>query len=134
MKKNRILHVLLIAGVIVAGVQFSLSTSQSKETVKQLHNHQSPTLDVEHQLNGNKLSLSLKVANFTFSLDHMGKENKHGEGHVHLYVDGQKVAKIFDNNFLYDKLTPGKHEVTVELAHNDHSSYGVKKVFWVEVK
>jgi hypothetical protein len=96
--------------------------------------HHPPTLHVTHSLSGNDLHLRLTVTDFTFSLDNMGKENKYGEGHVHLYLDGKKVAKIFERQFVLKDVSAGRHEVVVELAHNNHDSYGVKKTFEIEVK
>lgn len=93
-----------------------------------------PTLQVNHSLQGDDLHLQLAVTHFRYSLENMGKENKHGEGHVHLYLDGKKVAKIFDNTYVYRDIGKGKHQVKVELAHNNHESYGVKQPFSLEVK
>ncbi len=93
-----------------------------------------PTLQVKHSLQGDDLHLQLAVTDFRFSLENMGKENKQGEGHVHLYLDGKKVAKIFNNTYVYRDILKGKHWVEVELAHNNHESYGVKQTFSVEVK
>lgn len=93
-----------------------------------------PTLAVSHRLEKRDLHLDLKVTNFTFSLENMGIENKDGEGHVHLYIDGKKVMKLFGTSYVWKDLQPGQHLVTVELAHNNHDSYGVKQEFKVDVK
>ena len=106
-------------------------SSQSHVIVEEV---KQPTLDVTHQLKGNDLHMKLTVTNFTFSLEHMGLANKQGEGHVHLYVDGKKVAKIFEPQLVYSDLSPGTHTIEVELAHNNHESYGVKKSVQVTVK
>ena len=93
-----------------------------------------PTLKVSHSLHGDDLHLQLTVTQFRFSLENMGKENRDGEGHVHLYLDDKKVAKIFDNTYVYRDIPRGKHQVVIELAHNNHESYGVKQSFAIEVK
>lgn len=93
-----------------------------------------PGMEVTYSLQGDDLQLKLTVTNFSFSLENMGKENKFGEGHVHLYLDGKKVAKIFEPEFTYKDIKAGTHEVVIELAHNNHESYGVKKTFQIEVK
>ncbi|XOS94170.1 hypothetical protein ACLMAB_13045 [Brevibacillus laterosporus] len=78
--------------------------------------------------------MKLVVQGFQFSLENMGKENKVGEGHVHLYVDGKKkIAKIFGPQFTLADVAPGKHKIEVELAHNNHESYGVKQTFEIVV-
>lgn len=93
-----------------------------------------PGMEVIYSVKGDDLQLKLTVSNFSFSLENMGKENKFGEGHVHLYLDGKKVAKIFEPQFTYKDIKAGSHEVVVELAHNNHDSYGVKKSFKIDVK
>ncbi|WP_246009588.1 hypothetical protein [Brevibacillus fluminis] len=93
-----------------------------------------PKLEVNHRLEKHDLHLEMKVTNFTFSLENMGKENKDGEGHVHLYIDGKKVMKLFGSSYVWKDMQPGQHLVTVELAHNNHDSYGVKQEFKVDVK
>lgn len=99
------------------------------------HQHgAAPTLDVSHQLVQRDLHLNLKVTNFTFSLENMGKENRDGEGHVHLYIDGKKVMKLFGTTYVWKDMQPGQHLVTLELAHNNHDTYGVKQEFKVDVQ
>lgn len=138
---KRILYGLL---TVVAAVGLVYTYKSAKEPVastgvvladNQAHQHRAaPTLEVSHQLVNRDLHLTLKVTNFTFSLENMGKENKDGEGHVHLYVDGKKVMKLFANSYVWKDMQPGQHLVTVELAHNNHDSYGVKQEFQVDVK
>ncbi len=93
-----------------------------------------PTLQVTSKVSGRDLHLQMTVTGFTFSLENMGKENRYGEGHVHLYIDDKKVAKIFAPQFVWKDVQPGSHQVVVELAHNNHESYGVKQSFQIHVK
>ena len=126
----------LVGLIVVAGVEFAMFTVKSHQTdSEQLVSTQAqpPTFTVQHQVKGNALHLTLAVQKFTFSIENMGKENKFGEGHVHLYVDGKKVAKIFEPHYVYTGLTKGTHQVTLELAHNNHESYGVKQSFEIQV-
>ena len=65
--------------------------------------------------------LGLVVQNFTLS-DAIGGANVAGEGHYHITVDGA----YYDYNNSLDgawvtRLTPGEHEIMVELVNNDHS-------------
>lgn len=123
--------------MIVAGVELSLFAIKSNQAASdQLVSPQAqqPSFTVQHQVKGNDLHLQLTVQKFTFSIENMGKENKFGEGHVHLYIDGKKVAKIFEPQYVYSDLPKGNHQVTLELAHNNHESYGVKQSFEIQVK
>ncbi|ATO50864.1 MULTISPECIES: hypothetical protein [Brevibacillus] len=128
--------------LFVAILELSMMGLHSLEGKKATHSNQThvlaeevkkPSLIVEHQVKGNDLELKLVVQGFQFSLENMGKENKVGEGHVHLYVDGKKIAKIFGPQFTLADVAPGKHKIEVELAHNNHESYGVKQTFEIVV-
>lgn len=126
----------LLGLTVVAGVELAMFAVKSDQTgSEQLYfaPAETPSLSVQHQVKGDALHLTLAVQQFNFSLENMGKENKHGEGHVHLYVDGKKVAKIFEPHYVYTGLTKGKHQVMLELAQNNHESYGVKKSFEIQV-
>jgi hypothetical protein len=134
MASKRLIQRLLVLLGIVACFELYAYANRTDETVsRQVHQHP-PSLDVTHSLKENDLYLTLKVDGFSFSLDNMGKENRPGEGHVHLYLDGRKVAKIFEPQYVLKDIPAGHHEVVVELAHNNHESYGVKKSFHIAVK
>ena len=48
-----------------------------------------------------------------------------GEGHMHLYVDGEKMSRLYGEWHHIGPLAPGEHEVRVELSANDHSAMAV---------
>jgi len=48
-----------------------------------------------------------------------------GEGHMHLYIDGEKVSRLYGQWHHIGPLAPGEHEVRVELSANDHSAMAV---------
>lgn len=52
-------------------------------------------------------------------------EHYPGEGHAHLYVDGQKIARLYGKWYHIEELSPGQHEITVTLNANDHREYAV---------
>ena len=49
--------------------------------------------------------------------------NRPGEGHLHLVLDLQPLV-VWDQTdaYTFEELPPGQHQLTVELANNDHSS------------
>jgi hypothetical protein len=57
-----------------------------------------------------------------------GLDHVDGEGHAHVYVDGEKVARIYGEWYHLTGLTPGTHEVTVSLNANTHAPYAVDGV------
>ncbi|MFS0554134.1 hypothetical protein [Brevibacillus sp. 179-C9.3 HS] len=138
MKTKKFLFRLFLLIAIAAGVEWFVYANQQAQTevaAEESHAHQAaPTLAVTHTLEKDDLQLKIAVTNFSFSLENMGKENKHGEGHVHLYLDGKKIAKVFESSYVMKDIPTGKHEVKVELAHNNHDSYGVSESFSIEVK
>lgn len=48
-----------------------------------------------------------------------------GQGHYHLYVDGEKVLRFYNDWIYYAGVVDGVVEIGVELSANDHSSYTV---------
>ena len=42
------------------------------------------------------------------------------EGHIHLYIDGKKVTRIYGNWYYLPELPPGRHEIRVGLTGNSH--------------
>lgn len=138
-RRHFLFRLLLLIGVAACVEALLYWNQDSSETATpaveiQAQDESSPALDVNYTLEQDDLRLQLTVRHFSFSLENMGKENKAGEGHVHLYLDGKKVAKIFEPTYVLQDIPPGKHEVMVELAHNNHDSYGVQQKFQIEVK
>lgn len=48
-----------------------------------------------------------------------------GEGHAHIYVNGNKVASTYASEFTLPELDQGVHEVTVSLVAGDHREYAL---------
>ncbi|WP_419931745.1 cupredoxin domain-containing protein [Candidatus Poriferisodalis sp.] len=62
----------------------------------------------------------VEVDDFRLAPERASTEHIDGEGHMHLYVDGEKVARLYGQWHHLDHLDPGDHEVRVELSANDH--------------
>ena len=90
-------------------------------------------MKVTHKVVGKDLHLSFELKNFELSFENVNKEKVNGQGHIHLYIDGDKVMKIYQQEYVWQQLEPGTHEVRIELAHNDHEPVGVEKSFTIEV-
>ncbi len=68
-------------------------------------------------------NINLDINNFTFSPEDCGKKHVDGHGHAHLYIDNQKVARLYSTWYHLSDLPPGKHEIKVILTSNDHNEY-----------
>jgi hypothetical protein len=70
-------------------------------------------------------NLHVTTTGFDLVPEKASTEAVFGEGHMHLYVDGQKITRLYADWFHLGALDPGEHQVRVELSANDHSPYAV---------
>lgn len=73
-------------------------------------------------------NVHILTENFTFTPENVNGTNILSEGHAHLYVDGEKVARVYGNYFHYPENFDGSKEFMVTLNANDHSEYAVNGV------
>jgi len=73
-------------------------------------------------------NLQTTTDNFTWAPQHASGEAVPGEGHAHVYVDGEKVTRVYGEWHFIGPMVmePGKHEVTVTLNGNDHNQYSAE--------
>lgn len=53
----------------------------------------------------------------------IGEEHEIGEGHAHLYIDGELVAEVLGTAHHLPQLDSGSREISVKLVANDHGVY-----------
>ena len=68
-------------------------------------------------------NLHLMTENFTFTPENIDQVVDKPEGHAHVYVDGEKISRIYGSWFHLTGLTPGTHTIRVSLNANDHSEF-----------
>ena len=68
-------------------------------------------------------NVQLRADGFEFTPRAVNAEPVDGEGHAHLYIDGQKITRLYGPWWHIAELPAGEHEVMVELSANDHSAY-----------
>lgn len=56
-----------------------------------------------------------------------------GQGHLHYRVDGGPVIATTTTKLSFHELTPGKHQIVVMLANNDHSPTGLEQTLEITV-
>lgn len=83
---------------------------------------QAPSLKLELQPDAEGgWNLHLRTARFRFAPDKVNQAPVLGEGHAHLYLDGQKLARLYGPWLHLPPLPPGRHRLRVTLNGNDHA-------------
>lgn len=67
-------------------------------------------------------NLEIKLNNFTFTPENVNQANQLNEGHAHLYINGEKITRIYGNWYYLAELPSGRNEVKIELNANGHES------------
>lgn len=65
-------------------------------------------------------NLHLRTTGFAFAPEHASGTHVPGEGHAHVYANGEKLGRIYGNWSHIGTLPKGPVEVTVTLNTNDH--------------
>ncbi len=65
-------------------------------------------------------NLELKVSNFRFAPEKINTESNPTEGHAHLYVNGEKLTRVYGSWYYLSSLPPGQQKITVSLNANRH--------------
>ncbi len=66
--------------------------------------------------------------NFRMAPENVSTAHVDGEGHMHLYIDGVKIMRLYGEWHQMPPLAAGTREVRVELSSNDHSAMAVDGV------
>ncbi|MGI9370173.1 MAG: hypothetical protein ACR2O2_15180 [Ruegeria sp.] len=70
-------------------------------------------------------NLHVQPQNFRFAPENASTADKPGEGHAHVYVNGEKIARLYGNWLHLTDLPSGPVEVEVSLNTNSHSALTV---------
>ena len=69
------------------------------------------------------INVFVETANFAVVPEAASAGHLEGEGHFHLFIDGEKVLRFYNEAIYFGGVTEGDVEVMVELSANDHSTY-----------
>lgn len=121
-------RVQLIGGEAEASTTINVAASEA------MHTHHDPievsgevpeaTLTVTESTDGG-WDVYSEISNFRFAPEHASGPHVPGEGHLHLYIDGVKVARLYSQWWHIDQLSPGEHEIRIEVNANNHAPYAV---------
>lgn len=70
-------------------------------------------------------NLHVMTENFTFSPERASLANVTGEGHAHVYINGEKLGRLYNPWMHLAGLPKGEVEVRVTLNTNDHRPLAV---------
>ncbi len=71
------------------------------------------------------VNIHVLTEHFTPTPEAASTEHVEGEGHYHLYVDGVKVQRFYNDWIYYAGVDEGDVEIGVTLNANDHRTYAV---------
>lgn len=85
---------------------------------------QIPTVEIEVIEDAKKgYNLFIKTENFTFAPEAASTAHVDGEGHAHLYINNQKITRLYGPHYYIGELEPGDNLIKVSLSTNDHKDY-----------
>lgn len=94
--------------------------------VLQIPVEHAPTVKVEAFRDpGAGWNLHVSTTSFTFAPLNASTEHVLGEGHAHIYVNGEKLGRLYGNWYHLPQLPNGMSEVKVGLFSNDHKVLAV---------
>lgn len=67
--------------------------------------------------------VQLAVQNFDFAPEAVDSAHVPGQGHAHLYVNGEQVARLYSTEHYLETVPAGEVELRVTLNANDHRIY-----------
>ncbi len=70
-------------------------------------------------------NLHVQPQNFRFAPQNASSDDRPGEGHAHVYINGAKLARLYGNWMHIPELPKGEVEVEVSLNANSHSPLAV---------
>lgn len=70
-------------------------------------------------------NIHVEVENFQFKPESASQPHQAGEGHAHLYINGNKIARLYGNWFHIPEFIKAKNEIRVTLNTNDHQTLAI---------
>ena len=67
-------------------------------------------------------NLEIQTTNFRFAPEQVNQANSPGVGHGHIYINGEKMSRIYGSWLHLPQLPSGRNEITVSLNANDHQA------------
>ena len=85
-----------------------------------------PTIELEiFPDNKSGFNVHLITSRFEFTPAAAGESPVPGTGHVHLFLDGRKIARVYSDWYHLVVNSPGEHTIRATLNTNDHADFSV---------
>ena len=68
----------------------------------------------------NGWNLEVQLVNFEFAPSTVNEPGPQNEGHAHLYINGEKITRLYSNWYHLPELAPGDNKIMVTLNTNVH--------------
>ena len=127
----------LLATIVTGGIfAFSIITPSYAQTngatsVHEIGQEAAPkaTLEIQKDPTGG-FNVHVVTTNFLWRPEMASMQYEPGEGHAHVYLDGRKIMRIYNEWFhlnTYQFSTkPGEQLLSIEFVGNDHAPYTIK--------
>lgn len=89
-------------------------------------------IKINHKVKERDVFVECIVPGFSFKADNGNR--KEGEGHIHVYLNGNKFKDVTRAAFILKDLPKGKHEISLKFVHNDNTPYRYSKSFSVNIE
>lgn len=96
--------------------------SHDHSATTELMGENAPTLAMkitEDRMSG--WNVEIQTTNFQYAPKAAGLPHRDGEGHAHLYINGEKIGRVYGRWLHIGKLDSGMNEISITLNGNDHS-------------
>ena len=100
-------------------------------TIHEIAQERAPqtTLEIQKDPTGG-FNVHVKTTNFVWRPEMASMQHIPGEGHAHVYLDGRKIMRIYNewfhlNTFQFSR-KPGEQLLSIEFVGNDHAPYTIK--------
>ncbi|WP_119394451.1 hypothetical protein [Salinibius halmophilus] len=68
-------------------------------------------------------NLTLQLTNFTFTPQQVNQNDQANIGHAHLYINGEKVARLYSRFYHIAQLPEAGAQIRVTLNSNNHATW-----------
>jgi uncharacterized membrane protein YphA (DoxX/SURF4 family) len=70
-------------------------------------------------------TLHVKLKNWRFTPESVGKPYTLNQGHIHVYIDGEKSGRMYSDWYYFGKLSKGKHKIAITINGDDHTAFTI---------